>query len=166
MSVLMSFLSQAAPHWVIVVVLVLLAILGASTLNYLEGRYEQSLKGKVVDRSEHGETKEVFCINCNCKRPYFVYTERRALCSKCKSEVYAPEVNDQNVRARLIAAASDNTSEFVGQIIDIFEDFLDIYNGVVDCDDGGVRIAGSDYNYLSGKLDEMLLNWGRPDENV
>lgn len=163
MNILMSYLSQPAPEWLAITVLSLCVVLVASLVGIV---FNEHRVRKNVQIGELGGTKEVFCVNCNCKRPYFVYTERRALCSKCKSEVYVPKVNDQNARARLIAAANDDASEFVGQIIDIFENFLDIKNGVVDCDDGGVRIAGSDYNYLSGELNEMLLNWGKPDENI
>lgn len=61
-----------------------------------------------------------------------------------------------------------NQAEFIGGIIDIFEDFLD-EKGVVlesperdkstELDDGLANIYGSDYWTLYDSLEQFLLNW-------
>ena len=60
-------------------------------------------------------SKTAFCTNCGCKRAYdvrmepaeinvrggaFRGTELRAFCVACNNEVYVPEINDANARAR------------------------------------------------------------------
>lgn len=61
--------------------------------------------------------------------------------------------------------------EFIGQIIDIFEDFLDekgvkIDNSdrdrdsVVDSSCGNVNIYGCDYGDLSDRIESTMTNWG------
>jgi hypothetical protein len=57
-------------------------------------------------------------------------------------------------------------AEFVGQIIDIFEDFLEekgisIDNPEKEDDpDNAAIIYGSDYGALQDQLEAMLRNWG------
>lgn len=58
--------------------------------------------------------------------------------------------------------------EFIGQIIDIFEDFLtdrdvSIRNSGKPREYDGAIIYGSDYDSLSGKLIELIDNWGIRD---
>ncbi len=50
-------------------------------------------------------------------------------------------------------------TEFIGQVIDIFEDFLDIKDGIVKSDDSGVRIAGSDYDFLADRISDLMIAW-------
>ncbi|MBM6725149.1 hypothetical protein [Pseudoflavonifractor phocaeensis] len=60
-------------------------------------------------------SKTAFCTNCGCKRAYtvrmepvefnvrggsFRCRELRAFCVVCNNEVYVPEINDANARAR------------------------------------------------------------------
>ena len=59
--------------------------------------------------------------------------------------------------------------EFIGQIIDIFEDFLDEKGVVIpneerserdfDDDDIIVNIYGTDYGNLSDDLERMMVSW-------
>ena len=54
--------------------------------------------------------------------------------------------------------------EFVGQIIDIFEDFLEEYkvtlpNPERNEDEFAAIIYGSDYGDLSNRIEETLQNW-------
>lgn len=67
--------------------------------------------------------------------------------------------------------------EFIGQIIDIFEDFLDekgvkIDNPDRDMDSVGdascdnVNIYGCDYSDLSGRIESTMTNWGFFKESV
>lgn len=53
----------------------------------------------------------------------------------------------------------EDDTEFIGQVIDIFEDFLDIKDGVVKSDDSGVRIAGSDYDFLADRISDLMIAW-------
>lgn len=58
----------------------------------------------------------------------------------------------------------DNYSEFIGQIIDVFEDFLEekniyIPNNEQDDEDTAACIYGSDYFFLKEKIKETLINW-------
>ena len=57
--------------------------------------------------------------------------------------------------------------EFIGQVIDIFDDFLalrsiDLENDEMDeCDeDNDAVIYGSDYGELQSQLENLLFNWG------
>ena len=64
----------------------------------------------------------------------------------------------------------DDVPEFVGQIIDIFEDFLDDRGVVLDnpernedpnVDPGNTaNIYGTDYGELQDAIEETLVNWG------
>lgn len=45
-----------------------------------------------------------------------------------------------------------DTDEFVGQIIDVFEDFL--------ADESEIAIAGQDYDVLSSAINEVIKKWG------
>lgn len=60
-------------------------------------------------------SKTAFCTRCGCERVYDVRMEPaefnvrggslrcrelRALCAACNNEVYVPEINDANARAR------------------------------------------------------------------
>lgn len=60
----------------------------------------------------------------------------------------------------------EDTTEFIGQIIDIFEDFLDekrvtIENPEQDEDDEemAANIYGSDYDRLSDEITDTLKRW-------
>lgn len=61
---------------------------------------------------------------------------------------------------------AEDTTEFIGQIIDIFEDFLDekgvvIVNPKRDEDDEemAANIYGSDYDRLSDEITDTLKRW-------
>lgn len=61
---------------------------------------------------------------------------------------------------------TEDTTEFIGQIIDIFEDFLDekgviIENPERDEDDEEIaaNIYGSDYDRLSDEITDTLKRW-------
>lgn len=64
----------------------------------------------------------------------------------------------------------DDVPEFVGQIIDIFEDFLDsrgiiVQNPERDEDpnldpESSANLYGSDYGELQDAIEETLVNWG------
>ncbi len=58
----------------------------------------------------------------------------------------------------------NDKAEFVGQVIDIFEDFLDEKHIVLDNDEkaedeDAANIYGTDYGYLQQQLEELLRNW-------
>ena len=64
---------------------------------------------------------------------------------------------------------SRDVPEFVGQIIDIFEDFLDERNISLDNPerddlnvdpDGAATIYGSDYGELCSAIEDTLILWG------
>lgn len=55
--------------------------------------------------------------------------------------------------------------EFIGQIIDIFEDFLyekriDIPNDEKEDGDNPAIIYGTDYWNLNDNIENMMMNWG------
>ncbi len=61
---------------------------------------------------------------------------------------------------------ADSQSEFIGQIIDIFEDFLDekgiTINNSSESDPNTnetVHITGTDYDHLKAKLEDTINNW-------
>lgn len=59
---------------------------------------------------------------------------------------------------------NDDRMEFLGSIIDIFEDFLEnkninIENPEKDDEEDAAIIYGSDYDELQGKLENMMRNW-------
>lgn len=63
----------------------------------------------------------------------------------------------------MLILSDDDKREFTGQIIDIFEDFLEEKDAIIasnDCRDDGVIIAGKDYDEIRCKLSEMMENWG------
>jgi hypothetical protein len=60
----------------------------------------------------------------------------------------------------------EDTAEFIGEIIDIFEDFLDDKQIVLpnkerdEADDCcNANIYGSDYDTIADKLETLLKNW-------
>jgi len=60
-------------------------------------------------------------------------------------------------------------NEFVGQIIDIFEDFLetkgiDIHNDEKDQDPDAAIIYGCDYGDLYQDIEELLVNWSEEEK--
>jgi hypothetical protein len=60
-------------------------------------------------------------------------------------------------------------NEFVGQIIDIFEDFLeakgvDIPNDEKEQDSDAAIIYGSDYGDLYQQIEELLVNWSEEEK--
>lgn len=66
------------------------------------------------------------------------------------------------------AVSPEDKPEFIGQIIDIFEDFLEERGGLSqpnyekdeDEEDTNVNIYGSDYDQLYEKITDTLQNWG------
>lgn len=55
-------------------------------------------------------------------------------------------------------------AEFLGQIIDIFEDFLEERGVMLDNpereeDDDAAIIYGTDYGELQSQLEELMVNW-------
>ena len=59
--------------------------------------------------------------------------------------------------------------EYIGQIIDLFEDFLEekgveIENDERDEDDYAAIIYGTDYGYLQDSLEQIMRNWGQVKE--
>lgn len=67
--------------------------------------------------------------------------------------------------------------EFLGQIIDIFEDFLDEKGVKIDNPDrdrdaigdaacSDTNIYGCDYGYLSDRIESTMTNWGFFKESV
>lgn len=59
--------------------------------------------------------------------------------------------------------SNSDKMEIIGCIIDVFEDFLeekgiDIKNEEKGIDETDVNIYGSDYSYISEKIEEILLN--------
>lgn len=60
---------------------------------------------------------------------------------------------------------AEDREEFLGQIIDAFEDFLDgkgivIHENRDQPSQDVTNIRGEDYNMLCGKLSELMENWG------
>ena len=61
---------------------------------------------------------------------------------------------------------TENSMEFIGQIIDIFEDFLDERKVRLDnpektySRDDPAIIYGTDYGELQRNLGDMMINWG------
>lgn len=68
------------------------------------------------------------------------------------------------------ALKRDDVPEFVGQIIDIFEDFLDERGVILDNPErdedpnadpeGMANIYGTDYGELQDAIEDTLVNWG------
>ena len=61
--------------------------------------------------------------------------------------------------------------EYTGQIIDLFEDFLEekgveIENDERDEDDYAAIIYGTDYGYLQDGLKQIMRNWGQVKEET
>ena len=59
-------------------------------------------------------------------------------------------------------------NEFVGQVIDIFEDFLEekgvvLNNSECDQDENAAIIYGSDYGELYQQIEELLVNWSEEE---
>lgn len=83
-------------------------------------------------------------------------------------EKFKKNVNDQSVRT--IPVSSDDVPELVGQIIDIFEDFLDERGIILDNPERdededldpeeAANIFGTDYGELQDAIEETLANWG------
>lgn len=70
-----------------------------------------------------------------------------------------------------IEIADDELPEFVGQMIDIFEDFLDEKGVKIEheeCDDEDAEetnIYGSDYNIIAEGICATLASWRVKEEN-
>lgn len=67
-------------------------------------------------------------------------------------------------KAKNIPVSANDKAEFIGQIIDIFEDFLDEKKVILDNDEkeedeDAANIYGTDYGYLQQQLEELLRNW-------
>ena len=61
--------------------------------------------------------------------------------------------------------SNEDTSEFLGRIIDIFEDFLEekginIDNPEKEDNDDAAIIYGSDYGILQDQLKDLIKAWG------
>lgn len=93
---------------------------------------------------------------------------RDALC-KSKTAENDPETVITKViteEKKLSPVSGNDQAEFVGQIIDIFEDFLS-EKGVTfpnlerdeSEDDNAAIIYGSDYGYCQDRLEEMMRAW-------
>lgn len=79
--------------------------------------------------------------------------------------------NDVKQKGDMIHMTNSDKLEFLGQIIDIFEDFLDekgikIDNldrdrdAIEDAACGDTNIYGCDYGYLSDRIESTMTNWG------
>ena len=66
--------------------------------------------------------------------------------------------------------SNSDLPEFVGQIIDIFEDFLDSHGVIIDNPEreedpnadpeSMANIYGTDYDELQDEIEQTLVNWG------
>ena len=56
--------------------------------------------------------------------------------------------------------AKANRAEFIGQILDIFEDFLEERNIHISNVDSSCNLCGTDYDDLHFQIDDTLRNWG------
>lgn len=54
----------------------------------------------------------------------------------------------------------EDRSELLGQVIDVFEDFLCEKNINIFNPSGDANIYGNDYDHMRQKLNEALVNWG------
>lgn len=54
----------------------------------------------------------------------------------------------------------EDRNEMLGQMIDIFEDFLCEKNVNIINPNGDANIYGKDYDHMKQKLNETLVNWG------
>ena len=66
---------------------------------------------------------------------------------------------------------NNSKNEFIGQIIDIFEDFLDfkgieIENDEKEGDETEAIIYGSDYGILQTNIETMLDNWNTEKKDL
>ena len=79
--------------------------------------------------------------------------------------------NDVKQKGDMINMTNSDKLEFLGQIIDIFEDFLDEKGIKIDNPDrdrdaiedaacGDTNIYGCDYGYLSDRIESTMTNWG------
>ena len=66
----------------------------------------------------------------------------------------------------------NDKEEFIGQIIDLFEDFLDEKNvkisnpeAVEDGEENAAIIYGNDYDTLHDQIQDVLVNWNIIPEN-
>lgn len=84
--------------------------------------------------------------------------------------VYSDENGWQDIGSRIVYADEPfirqyDSAEFVGQIIDIFEDFLedkgiDIPNEDKDQSENPAIIYGMDYGKLQSEIESMMYHWG------
>ena len=76
----------------------------------------------------------------------------------------------QEVRGRIVwndeyPVDPNDRMEFVGQIVDLFEDFLDEKGIVIPNEDkeqsgdGAANIYGDDYDRIQGGIEEIMINW-------
>ena len=54
---------------------------------------------------------------------------------------------------------TEDIPELIGEIIDVFEDFLDEEYSEIPMSESEVYIYGSDYDILSSRLNMLLKNW-------
>lgn len=72
----------------------------------------------------------------------------------------------------IISINKNDKEEFIGQIIDLFEDFLDEKNvkisnpeAVEDGEENAAIIYGNDYDTLHDQIQDVLENWNIIPEN-
>lgn len=78
---------------------------------------------------------------------------------------FAKKEKKENNMAREIIVKEDEKVEFIGQIIDIFEDFLEdngieIPNSEREDENNSAIIYGSDYGCLQEDLEKCMKAWG------
>ena len=59
----------------------------------------------------------------------------------------------------LVTSKNADASEMTGQIIDIFEDFLEKKNIHLSDSETEANIVGADYDTLKEQIRELLINW-------
>ena len=59
----------------------------------------------------------------------------------------------------LVTSKNADASEMTGQIIDIFEDFLEKKNIHLSDSKKEANIVGADYDTLKEQIQELLINW-------
>lgn len=59
----------------------------------------------------------------------------------------------------LVTSKNADASEMTGQIIDIFEDFLEKKNIHLSDSETEANIVGADYDTLKEQIQELLINW-------
>ena len=74
------------------------------------------------------------------------------------SQNYWEEIKGEIYMKNLVN--KEDRSELLGQVIDVFEDFLCEKNINIFNPNGDANIYGNDYDHMRQKLNETLVNWG------